>query len=258
MYKVLLAEDEDIIRKGILFTVPWTELDCTVIAEVRNGQEGITEIKNKKPDIVIVDINMPIVDGLDMIRDTIEAYDYSAIILSGYSEFEYARKALEYGVTGYLLKPLQIDEMKEAIHRAKRECEVKKAYLSKINTKEQWKSISILKEYHTVPVDDQVVENMLQYIYEHYQEKITMQDLVHSLNYSDTFLNRKFKEALGTTFIEYLNRYRIQKAIEMIKDGDLPMQEIAWQCGIGDYKYFGKVFRKYVGCSPKEYRAEIY
>lgn len=258
MYKVLIAEDEDIIRKGILFTFPWSEMDCCVVGEARNGQEGIDAIKNMRPDIVIADINMPIIDGLEMIKNTINKYEYSAIILSGYSEFEYAKEAIEYGVIGYLLKPLQEEEMKEAINRAKKEIEAKKAYLSKLSTKEEWKGISILKDYNAAIVEDRIVKDMLQFIYDNYQNKVTMQDLVLQLNYSETLLNNKFKKSVGTTFIDYLNRYRIQKAIAMMKDGTLSLQEIAWRCGIGYYKYFRTVFQKYVGCSPKEYCNKIY
>ncbi len=257
MYRVLLVEDEDIIRKGILFSVDWASAGCIVVAEAKNGQEGLEVIARENPDIVIADINMPLMDGLNMIRNSYESYDYSAILLSGYSEFDYAREAMKYGVTGYLLKPLNVEELKEALERAKEERRIKEAYSLRLNSKEQWRNASVLKEYSGKDIEDPVVEKMLSYIHENYQEKVTFADVVTALNYSERFLNRKFKEALGTTFSDYLNRYRIQKAIELIKEGGLRMQEVAWRCGIGDYKYFKNVFSKYMGCSPKEYRAEI-
>ena len=82
MYKVVIVEDEEIIRKGLMFTIHWTDLECTVVADCGNGEEGVKAIQEFRPDIVITDINMPVVDGLEMIRRTFEEYEYAAVILS--------------------------------------------------------------------------------------------------------------------------------------------------------------------------------
>ncbi len=256
MYKVLIAEDEDIIRKGLVYFVPWAQMQCSVAAEVRNGVEGIEKIKEIKPDILIVDINMPVLDGLEMIRQTYEKYDYIAIILSGYSNFEYAQKAIRYGAIGYLLKPLEIKELQSAVMRAQKECEVRRAYVSKQFSREELKHFTLLKEEHEKTYCDKIARHMLDYISNHYREKIVMHDVARHLNYSETLLNKKFKKATGLTFIEYLNRYRIQKALNLLQSGNT-VQETAWKCGIGDYKYFRTVFKKYVGCNPSEYLAGI-
>lgn len=255
MYKVLVVEDEDIIRKGLVFSIPWEKFDCTVIDSCANGLGGIKAIQSMRPDIVITDINMPMVDGLEMIRQTCEEVEYSAIILSGYSEFEYAQSAIRYGVLGYLLKPLKMAELMEAIERAKRECEKRKRYQvnpQAVASLTQEFAAEIRLDYHG---DDFLVKQMLDFIKEHYQQKVLMSNLEKELNYSGTFLNKKFKEAMGTTFMEYMNRYRILQAIEMMTKEKLPVQEVAWKCGIGEYKYFSSVFKKYLGCSPKEYLA---
>lgn len=76
-------------------------------------------------------------------------------------------------------------------------------------------------------------------------------------NYSETFLNKVFKESVGTTIIDYLNRYRVQKALELFRQGEGSIQNVADSCGIGDYKYFNVVFKKYMGISPKEYIKSI-
>lgn len=253
MYKVVVVEDEDIIRKGLIYNIDWAELGCIAVAEARNGIEGIAVIKEVNPDIVVVDINMPVMDGLDMIRETYDQYDYAAIILSGYSNFEYAQKAIQFGVLRYLSKPIIMDQFKEAIHRAKQDCDRKILLRHNLEKRDNWRSIDLFKDEKSDLQGDHIIQKMLAYVYENYDKKIRMRDLVRNLNYSETFLNKKFREAVGTTYIEYLNRYRIQKAVEHMKEGQLSLQEIAWQCGIPDYKYFVKVFRKYVGCNPKEY-----
>lgn len=253
MYKVVIVEDEEIIRKGLVFGIDWTEFNCSVVSEARNGVEGIAAIKDHDPDIVIVDINMPVMDGLEMVRQTYDKYDYSAIILSGYSNFEYAQRAIEFGVLGYLSKPIDMKDFKEAVRRSIRERQVKYLVDQKIAMKQGMQKIDLFENGFARHSDDRVITEMLEYIYANYDKKIQMEDIVSKLNYSETFLNKKFKEAVGTTYIEYLNRYRMQKAIELLNSNMVSVQEIAWKCGVGDYKYFGAVFKKYVGCSPKEY-----
>lgn len=94
MYRVLLVEDEEIIRKGIRYSVPWEECGCSVVGEAENGAVGEEKIAELQPDIVITDITMPVKNGLEMIADTREKFNYIAIILTGYSEFEYAQQAI--------------------------------------------------------------------------------------------------------------------------------------------------------------------
>lgn len=254
MFKVVVIEDEDIIRKGLVYSIPWSSYGCSVVGEARNGVEGIELLKKMKPDILLVDINMPVMDGLEMIRQTYESYDYAAIILSGYSSFEYAQQAIRYGVMGYLLKPLKEKEIVAAIIRAKKELEIGRVYKENKRSKMEWANISVLEEADKEIQNDEIVKQMLEFISENYQKKLGIQDFVDHFKYSETYLNKKFKKAMGTTMIEYLNRYRIQQALEMLKMGKDSVQDIAWKCGIGEYKYFSTVFKKYLGCSPKEYK----
>ncbi len=252
MYRVLIAEDEDMIRKGLVYSVPWQEMDCCVAGEARNGMEGIDEIRQKHPDIVLIDINMPVADGLTMLEQTRDCR-YSAIILTGYSDFSYAREAIRFGVTDYLLKPLDMEELRSAVEKAKTDCQVKDAYISSLKEKKGLKEVSAMGDLRKNPVEKVLVKEMVAYIEENYGKKVLMQDVVDKFHYSETFLNKRFKESTGITFNEYLNRYRIQKSLEMLQKGEENLNTIAWKCGFGDYKYFGSVFRKYVGRSPKEY-----
>lgn len=254
MYKVLLVEDEEIIRRGIRLSIPWEESGCCVVGEAGNGEEGKALIEKLKPDIVITDINMPIMDGLTMLAQTKTQYDYAAIILTGYSEFEYAREAIRTGVSSYVLKPLNMDEMKAALEQAVLESE-NIYYLRQRNEKtRELSNISLLekKEYQ-----DPVVNQVLDYISGNYKNKITLSDLEQVLHYSERYINQRFQRAVGTTVIEYLNRYRIQKALGLLKEGSLPLSEVGYECGIGEYKYFNYVFKKYIGCSAREYQNRI-
>lgn len=256
MYKVLIVEDEVPIMRGLLCAVSWPDLDCQIVATGQNGQEGLELIQMHKPDIVIMDINMPLLSGLDMMRQTYEKYLYSAIVLSGYSSFNYAQKAMEYGAVRYLLKPLRKEELIEAIREAKEQRELRKIWAQRKEEQKELRDFSMNLEFEGGDFDP-VVRDMMDFAAKHYKEKVTLQDVANALNYSISFLNKRFKNQTGVTYIEYLNRYRIQKALELMKDGKMPLQEVSWQCGIGDYKYFNSVFRKYLGCSPKEYMKQI-
>ena len=118
MIKVLIVEDENLIRKKLLHFIDYDALGMVVVADGANGVEGVELIKKYQPDIVLADINMPEKDGLDMISETLD-YDYIAIIISGYDYFSYAQRALKYGVTDYLLKPISLDDLEEALINAR-------------------------------------------------------------------------------------------------------------------------------------------
>ena len=91
-----------------------------MVGEAENGAAGEEKIAELQPDIVITDITMPVKNGLEMIADTREKFNYIAIILTGYSEFEYAQQAIRNGVSDYVLKPLDMDEMRTALEKAVR------------------------------------------------------------------------------------------------------------------------------------------
>ena len=242
MYNVLVVEDEEIIRKGIILSIPWEEFNCHVIGEAENGEEGKSLIESLKPDIVITDIDMPVKDGLTMLAETKFISDYAAIILTGYSEFEYAREAIRLGISSYVLKPLNMKEMKEALEQAILESQ--NIYrLRQINQKTpELEDIHLIDDVKTS--SDALVNSILTYITQNYKKKISLSDLAEEFHYSERYISQKFQRALNTTVIEYLNRYRMQKALELLKDGTMPLSEIGWECGIGEYKYFNFVFKK--------------
>ena len=128
MYKILIVEDETLLRKGLIFSFYFAKLNTVVVSEAENGLQGIEQIEKYRPDIVITDITMPYKSGLEMIEETRLKYDYSAIILTGYNEFEYAKKAINYGVSQYILKPVNHKELEEAILKYIKQIEMKKTY----------------------------------------------------------------------------------------------------------------------------------
>lgn len=256
MYKVLIIEDEEMIRKGLSYTYDWEEQDLIVVGEAVNGVEGLEKIEELNPDIVIVDVNMPIMTGIEMLEKSVNKYIFSAIILSGYAEFSLAKKAVHLDVAEYLLKPVDTEQLKIALEKAKEQVELRKQV--KI-IKEEYKDIDEFSCLKPNLIKDKkktskYVLKMIDYVNENYNEKISIQDLVEKLGASSTFLNNEFKKETTYTFNDYVNRYRINKAINLMKEGDEKIYNIASEVGFKDYRYFINVFKKYTNCTPTEFR----
>lgn len=112
MYKVLLVDDEYFPREALKMSIPWENYGCTVCGEAKNGFDGIEKAMELKPDIVLTDINMPFMDGLDMIMNLQKmSPEILFAIITGYSEFEYAKRGIELGVEDFILKPVDDKEL---------------------------------------------------------------------------------------------------------------------------------------------------
>ena len=244
MRKVLLVEDENLIRRGLKFQMDWTAVQCVVSGEAASGREGLEQIKTIHPDLVITDIRMPDMDGLEMLAAGREECPFEAIIISGYSEFEYAKRAIHLGVSEYLLKPVDLNELKTCILRLSAKREEESALREP--------AIPLATALDPASVCNQYAAEMLQYIQQHYAERISLTDLSQVLNIYCTHLNAKFKAETGYTFHDFLNYYRISKAVELQKLGTYKLYEIAELVGFSDYKYFNKVYKRYVGYAPNK------
>ena len=198
MYSVILVEDEDIIRRGIKNSVPWEEFNCSVVGEARNGEEGGVLIAERNPDIVITDINMPVEDGLQMIARTKCAYDYVAIILTGYSDFEYAREAIRNGVSYYVLKPLDMEEMKEALERAALELKNIGILRREMEDREKLKHSVLIPEPDSMGGMDPVASQILQ--------KLRSEDRAGRPGRRAALLGALFKPAVPESVRHHRNR----------------------------------------------------
>lgn len=137
MLKVLLVDDEPLANEGMKNIIKWGNYGCEICGEATDGGEAISKIKKIKPDIVVTDIRMPVLDGLELISFVNKNIDNNIkfIILSGYSEFEYAKKAMEFGVKHYLLKPVFEDEIGQILTEL--HDEIKKEEKNKLQNAEE-------------------------------------------------------------------------------------------------------------------------
>lgn len=249
----MIIEDEPIIRKGLVYSINWERIDCIVVGEADNGLDGMRLIKELKPDILLVDIEIPLIDGLQMIKEIPELKNASIIIISGFSRFDYAQQAIKLGVIRYLSKPIDKSALFEAINQAIQKQKTLRSFNQ--HTQQVKQELSSLQIDLLLEVkDNKIVNEMLDYIHQNYGQRIVMRDLEKTLNYSETYLNNQFKKATKMTFNRYLTQYRISKATTILKTNPkLTIDEVASQCGFSDYKYFNQVFKKETGYSPKEF-----
>ena len=118
MLKLMIVDDEAVIRSGIANVVDWGVLDIEVVGEAANGRDALNRSLLLRPDIVITDIKMPIIGGLEFARELLKKRpDTRVVLLTGYSDFEYMQQAIQIGVMDYLLKPVRVDELERLMQR---------------------------------------------------------------------------------------------------------------------------------------------
>lgn len=252
MIKVLLVEDEELILQGLKLTTPWESMDCRVIGEAMDGEAGMEQIMKLHPDIVITDIRMPKMSGLEMIDRLREQISCEYIILSGYDDFSYAQKALNMGVRGYLLKPVDDGELKEILTATVKTVLEKRAAYQSLS--EKLESAGREEALNFVDLKDRYLERALEIIRDRYQENLTLKSVADELRISESYLGKLFKGKMSYTFLDMLTLYRIKGAAALLSQTDMKVYEVAYAIGYSDARYFSKVFRKIAGLKPMEVR----
>ena len=249
MLKVLVVEDEEMIRKGIVLAVDWAALDCVVVGEAANGVQALEAVERYDPSLIITDLKMPVMDGLEMLRQLRERGNNAfVIILTAYDSFAYAQTALRLGAVDFLLKPFHDGELEQAVTRLKQRMD------RAGQGGEKGPAPLPLPELKKGDKSKYVLEAMA-YIGEHYHEpNIGVAAIAQHLGISEGHLSHTFKKETDYTLLNYLTRYRIHRAMELLRDCRLKVYEVAEQVGYRDIAYFSATFKKLVGMSPSEYQ----
>ena len=249
MLKVLVVEDEEMIRKGIVLAVDWAALDCVVVGEASNGAQALEAVERYDPSLIITDLKMPVMDGLEMLRQLRERGNNAfVIILTAYDSFSYAQTALRLGAVDFLLQPVHDAELEQAVTRLKQRMD------RAGQGGEKGPAPLPLPELKKGDKSKYVLEAMA-YIGEHYHEpNIGVAAIAQHLGISEGHLSHTFKKETDYTLLNYLTRYRIHRAMELLRDCRLKVYEVAEQVGYRDIAYFSATFKKLVGMSPSEYQ----
>lgn len=269
MYKVVIIDDEEIIVRGLTQMLPWSKWDCEVAGSADNGIEGLALIERVHPSIVITDICMPQMDGLTMIAALKEKYPKMRImILTGYSEFEYARQALHLGVNRLLVKPSKMDELVEAM-------ESMTADLRRMGIGPDDEQPFVDDSHEENETDDAaaegagssedeaegaaksfIVRRAVEYMRENYDSHLRLEDVADRVYVSQWHLSKLLNRSLGKNFSEIMNEIRVDKAKELLRNPEFRIGDIAEKVGFLDMAHFSRVFKKLTGRSPSDFRNE--
>ena len=238
--------EEDLVRKGIVLTVDWAGAGCAVVGEAANGEEGLEVIRRYRPDLIVTDIRMPKLDGIEMLRRLREEGNRAHVVfLTAYSDFSYAQSALKLGAADYLLKPFHDGELEETIARIRSRAQAAAPAAP---------AAPVLPEGQG-PEKSKYVREALTYLSEHYNDPdISVSSVARSLGVSDGHLSHVFKKETSYTLSAYLTNYRMHKATELLRDCRVKVYEVAESVGYRDITYFSSAFKKSVGMSPSEYQ----
>lgn len=226
MKRILLVDDEQTSSEIIRFFINKNMLPLEIVGEACNGKDAVSKIISLTPDIVFLDIEMPGLNGLEVMEiiNKNVSYKVDFIIITAFDTFSYAQQAIRLGVKDFLLKPVMYDQFCETMKRV-----VGYGYF-----------------------DNSTFNHLMAYIDEHFMEDISLSECAELFNMSQSNIARLCKKYLNMSFTEYYNDVRIHKAKEMIEEGNA-IKDAAASVGYNNLNYFYRIFKKKFGVTPKEY-----
>lgn len=244
VYKVLIVDDEERIRKGMKNLLETVIGGYRVVAEASNGKKALDCLIACHVDVIITDIRMPEMDGMEFIRRVRNQLPKIPIfVLSGYDEYEYMRQALKSNVTDYILKPIDRVEFAQSLSKVNEIIGNKNAEENLDSDKEKSEKDRRL-----------VIRRVKEIINEKLNKDISLQSLADEVKYSYNHLSSLFKSETGQSFSDYLLQLRLEKAKQLLKETNLKIYEIGAMCGYHNSKYFMSIFRDTVGVTPSQFR----
>jgi two-component system, response regulator YesN len=248
---IVIVDDEPRTRQGLQRTLEsWNNGEFTILT-AESGEEVMEIAQERKIHILLSDIRMPEMTGLQLLKNLKEkGISPVVIVISAYSEFEYAQEALRLGVVNYLLKPIGKKKLVEAVDEAVTvmEKQVRAGMIEKVVDKR------IADTNNKIDSAKDPIRKAIAYIDQHLKEELTLKDIAAHVHLNPSYFSVLFKEQANLNFSEYITRRRIQRAKELVISTNLPINEIAEEVGYKTSKYFIKIFKEIEGITPSIYR----
>lgn len=244
MYKLLIVDDEYEIRMGLSNYFPWSQIGFEVVGQADDGASAYRFIKSQPVDVVLCDIRMPTMSGIDLAKELHkDRAGVKVVLLSGYREFEYARQALEYGVRDYIVKPTQYAKVVQIFSALKKELDASDGRDGEARGTRPYGGATA-----------QIVELVRDYVQKNYLTA-TLEDSAKLVYMNPFYLSKYFKNKTGENFSDYLTKVKMQKAAEFLRDVKYKTYEVSSMTGYTNPKNFARAFKKYYGCTPREFRS---
>lgn len=252
MIKVFIVDDEESTRKLLRICINWEEIGCEIAGEAEGGLEALDYLEENKVDLVITDIKMPYISGLQLAERISREYsDIKVIVLTAYEDFDYAREGIRIGILDYIVKPIHREELRNCV---KKSCaKIREEAEKREKDRKLGLYISENNKAKDVRSDHNVILQVCEYLKENYKDSdITLKFLADKFYVNKSFLCRLFKQEMGVNFVQYLMRLRIEKSMPLLKSGKYKVYEVAEMVGIPDANYFSKCLKKVTGMSVKD------
>lgn len=251
--KILIVDDDIVITKGLVNILNRMELEGLETLTCCNAIDALEVLKHCGADLLITDIDMPIMNGLELIKEAhARAFCTRFLILSGFEKFEYVREALRFHVLDYLLKPIDKNELMRIVGRLNDE-------LHGCNREELVKIpglpiYDIDKDENEIPC---TLARILSYIRNHCRQNLSLEELGFQLDLHPNYICSLFQKYLGTTFLHYLDCLRLQKSVALLLNyPDMPVEKVAVISGFMNERQLYKVFKKRIGQTPGTFRKQ--
>lgn len=232
MTKVLIVDDESPVREVVKLLGEWERFGVKAVLEAKNGLEAKALIEQERPALILSDIRMPHCDGIELMEWVHDhASSSKLVVLTGYDEYSYMRRAIQYGSFDYLLKPIDPDVLNDTLSRALED---------------------VVKESSEDPI-----AQIGTYIEQHFAEELSLQGMSERFYLSREYISRRFKQQYGLNLSEYVLTIRMNEAKRLLETSRQRIYEVAQAVGFSDDKYFRKVFKKQVGVTPNEFREQV-
>ncbi|RXZ83750.1 response regulator [Paenibacillaceae bacterium] len=341
MITVVIAEDEPIVRMGLIALIEAEAEGFRIVGEAEDGQQAIMLARMHLPDLIITDIRMPVMDGLSFMSSLRqEGIPSSVLVVSGYGEFEYAQQAMRAGAEDYLLKPINADNLLPTLYALRDKMQQEKARIVHDSKEQLWSfktsakrlandlwnlrepaiELELISLQHELLADGlsasalerklagyialledefrsiagqelplspgldkfnqhfdsfcthihaamalirgirnwgygKVTQAAVTYLEQHYGDsELTLTKLAQHLEMKPANFSHIFKSELAIPFSQYLIRLRMEKASEQLSESASKVYEVSAAVGFTDYAHFSKMFKRYKGCTPTEYR----
>ena len=240
-FKVIVADDEKLIAYNIARRIEESNGAFRVISRAGTGTEALEQVRELLPDVLFSDIKMPEMDGIELIsRLRKEHPGVCCVIVSGYSDFEYMKAAIQNSAVDYLLKPVNTEELRRLLQRLE--------------------AALLAREQQMAPRRESdaasLAESVRVYLQENYDRQVDLSALAESLAVSAPYLSKLFHEQTGTSPMRYLTDLRMSRARKLLADSSLTVREIAVRVGYPDPFHFSRSFKNAVGVSPAQFREQ--
>lgn len=260
-FSILVVEDNEEL-KAFLRNI--LSENYTVIT-ASNGEEGLQRAADNLPDLIISDVMMPVMDGLEMVRlikENNNICHIPIIVLSAKASLDDRIAGLEQGIDDYITKPFSATYLKTRIASLLRQRKaLQEIYMNKLMEGKNTSSAAPVADSLTpsqpqiTPYDEQFMEKVMEFMEEQMDNaELTIDEFAEKLMLSRTIFYRKLKSIIGLTPVDFIREIRIKRAVQLIDSGEYNFSQVAYMTGFNDPKYFSKCFKKVIGITPSEYK----